>query len=739
MKKSSCIIAALAGAVSLACASETRIWSLGDRADFEKGKLTGLALSSDGSVRLAPVFKEVFDSDSAYLWALAADSKGNVYAGGGGPGGPGARVYMIAPDGTTKTLAELDGLEVHAIAIDAKDRVFAATSPDGKVYRIGADGRAEVFYDPGAKYIWAMAFDSRGELIVATGDAGEVHRVNPDGRGSVLYKAPQAHARSLAIGGSGDMIIGTEPGGLIIRVHPRGEGFVLFQAAKPEITSVAVAKDGSIWASAVGGRTSPAPAQPSGAPSPLPVQLPKTPAAPNAPQQPGASQAPAAAPLSASTPAPAASAPGSEVYRIGADGFPKRVWSHARDIVYAIGFDPSGRPLLGAGNGGAIYRLDSDLVSTELVHAAPAQVTAICSAPGGRMWAATGNIGKVYSIGPGLEKSGTIESDLLDAGMFSEWGRLVYRGAEEGGRITVQTRSGNLDRTQSGWSPWSEPISGKDGGMVASPAARFLQWRATLSSADGSQSPVLDAVDVAYLQRNAAPVVTEIDVTPANYRFPAPAVSLSPSQSISLPSLGANSTRRRTSPVSPAPSTSMQYAKGFMGARWLASDDNGDSLEFAVYIRGEKEKGWKLLKDKLSDPQVSWDSTAFPDGDYRLKVVASDAPDNAPGGALTAEFVSPPLTIDNTPPEITGLTAARRGGKLEASWSARDALNVIGRAEYSINGGDWTLVEPVSRLSDSRDEDYRLTVDQPGQEELTLAVRVADEYENRSVAKIVIP
>ena len=35
---------------------------------------------------------------------------------------------------------------------------------------------------------------------------------------------------------------------------------------------------------------------------------------------------------------------GSEVYRIGADNFPQRIWQHAQDVVYAVGFDSQGTP-----------------------------------------------------------------------------------------------------------------------------------------------------------------------------------------------------------------------------------------------------------------------------------------------------------------------------------------------------------------------------------------------------------
>src|SRR5438270_654533 len=155
----------------------------------------------------------------------------------------------------------------------------------------------------------------------------------------------------------------------------------------------------------------------------------------------------------------------------------------------------------------------------------------------------------------------------------------------------------------------------------------------------------------------------------------------------------------------------MQLAKGFIGARWLASDPNGDPLIYTVEIRGVNETEWKLLKDKVTEKYLTWDSTAFPDGEYRLRVTASDAPGNPPGEALTSRMESAPFTIDNTPPKITGLAATRNGGKLQVRWHAADALNNVTKAEYSLDGGDWTVVAPVTRLSDAPELDYELTVD----------------------------
>jgi sugar lactone lactonase YvrE len=703
-------------ALSAAFAVDTRFWTFASKEDHDKATLKRLSLRSDGRITLAPAAKELHDAGVSYLWAVARGADGALYTGGGNPGATTAKLFRVQ-NGQTTVLAELAGLQIQAIAIDSANRVYAATAPDGKVFRVGPSGSNEVFYEPKAKYIWALAFDKSGNLFVATGDHGEIHKVTPQGQGSVFFKTDEEHARAMVVDASNNLIIGTEPSGLVMRVSPAGVGFVLHQAGRREVTAVAVAPDGAIYAAAVGTRTATPSAAPPPAPAAAPITINVTAAA-----GPGPAPAPRLAPP---TLTPSSVSGGSELIRIAADGFPHRVWSDGSEIIYAITFDKTGHPILGTGNKGGIYRVDSDLQSTRLLTLAPTQVTALTSDSNGAIFAATGNIGKLFQVGPALEKDGVLESEVLDASWFADWGRLAPKTT---GTVTFETRSGNLDRPQKNWSNWA-PVNGR----ATSPGARFLQYRATLTG----DAAAITGTEIAYLPRNVAPRVEQIEITAPNYRFPNQSLTMTPSSTLTLAGMSSRSVNTQSTPSNDPGSVTLNLAKGYQGARWKAGDANGDTVHYTVEIRGKSETTWKTLKKDLAIRQFSWDSSAFPDGEYVLRVSATDAPSNPPGKGLTDSLESDPFLVDNTPPVIRNLAATGNGNRVTITFNATDASTILTKAEYSINATEWIYLEPTTKLSDSRDHSYTVTVDRPAGE-LTIAVRVTDEFENHSVEKTIL-
>ncbi len=91
--------------------------------------------------------------------------------------------------------------------------------------------------------------------------------------------------------------------------------------------------------------------------------------------------------------------------------------------------------------------------------------------------------------------------------------------------------------------------------------------------------------------------------------------------------------------------------------RWAAHDDDGDTLIYSLYLRGDGDSAWWPLKKKIKEQAYSFDATLIPDGGYRIKVVASDAPSHSPGDALTGEKVSDRFVIDTTPPVVSAIKA----------------------------------------------------------------------------------
>jgi hypothetical protein len=260
-----------------------------------------------------------------------------------------------------------------------------------------------------------------------------------------------------------------------------------------------------------------------------------------------------------------------------------------------------------------------------------------------------------------------------------------------------------------------------------------LQYRATLNG-----NAELSDVGVAYQMKNVSPVVAQIEITPPNYRFPASVGQTIANPPLTLPAFSSSTAKRGAPPAanpgSAGSTPTLTWAKGQIGARWLAEDDNNDTLQFKIEIRGTRETTWKLVRDKVREEYLSWDSTAYVDGRYVLRITASDAPSNPPDQALTSIRESDPFLIDNTPPEITCCTVS--GSSLQ--FRAKDALSTLAQAEYSVNGGDWLVAEPTSRLTDSLEHDYRITLPVVPPGEVTLAVRVEDEYGNQAVAKTVL-
>ncbi len=743
----------LLGGSPLATAQGTHLWTQSRFEEFEKGTPEGVAIGSDGHLQEGPALREMLTTPSTFVWSVAVDKNGTAYLGTGSP----ATVLRVGIDGKPFTLFESKDLSVQVVRLGPDGALYAATLPSGKVYRLDAgsttkvdEQKATVVFDAsrldssttgldGTKpssagsdgktddsagtdktdskshYIWDMTFDSAGRLYIATGGPAAVYRVNPaklTERPEEFFKSDEQHIRSLAWDAKGNLIAGSDGSGLVYRINSEGKGYVLFDAPRREITSVAVGGDGTIYTASVGDKShNPLP--------PLPVQgqgsITITVVQPESLQ---------AANTSVSVPE------GSEIYALREGQAPRRVWAGKDEIVYALAARKDGLLAL-TGNRGHIFRIADGGGYADIAHLDAQQGLSLASVEDAEgvsgVLIGTGNTGKLVRLGA-IEKH-EYASDVLDAGALARFRRIEVEPGSAG--YELLTRSGNVEQPVRGWSDW-QPL--KDG-SAASPAGRFFEWKAVLHPG-GS----LGSVGVNYLPVNSAPVVDDLVVVTGARINPQTLIQnqpggVPPNINISFPSSSQNTINFDASASAPLQAIKDRTA---ITVRWAAHDDNGDDLIYSLYLRGDGETIWRLLKDQIVDKAFSFDATLIPDGGYQIKVVASDAPSHTPAIALTGDKISERFEVDTTPPVVTGLKATAEPAA-RVTFDAEDAFSPIAHAEYSLDAGPWQFIDPVGELSDSKHEHYDFHLpsksleDKPGEHLIT--VRVYDRHDNIGLAK----
>lgn len=707
-------------------ASGPVFWRINTRAEIEKGDAKGVAIADNGALTLAPQFTEIFDTKQAYIWSAVADARGNFYLGTGHEG----RVFKVDASGKGALLYKTGELDVMALAVDAQGNVYAGTSPDGKVYRISPNGETKVYFEPKTKYIWSLAFDQQGRLYVGTGNKGVIFRVTAEGKGEPFVNTTQANITALQVDATGNLLAGTDPGGLVLRIAPDGKTYTLFDSAQREIREIALGRNGEIFALALsesagsGGSNSSS--------SLTPVSTPAISAGDEGGVtvtisdvqviESGASSSASASGSSAGNQAKAA------LYRLDASGGNDVWWDSKDAAAFTLTVNGSGaqtQALIGTGVKGRIYA--STLARKPLMFAQlpEAQVSRLVTTSNG-LFAVTSNLGKVYR-GKDDGQSGVYTSPVREAVTGATWGRISWIGT---GEIEVQTRSGNTATPDSTWSDWAAAIANAEGDAVKSPAARFLQWRATLKRAAGKPEPSLREVTVSYLPRNVAPRLNSISVLP-------PGVAL---QALPQPQGDGGAEQAGIDPAIlggvPNIPPRRLYQRGAISLQWQAEDRNGDVLEYAVYYRNAYSSEFFPLKTGLRDNYYTVDANDLPDGRYVFKVVTSDGLSNPGSVALSDELETEPIELDNTPPVVVSEAPKFQGRQVEVVFRATDATSILRRAEYQLDGNGWKAVYPQDGIADAKREEFKVTVSLPDNRPHVLAFRVFDGNANVGSAQL---
>jgi hypothetical protein len=682
----------LAWAGSAAWAGKVDAWRQRTAADFEKGQFKRTVTSDRGQIRLSRELTPWCDLGAAYVWDLAQDKAGNVYAATGDQG----RIFKVTPDGKSSVLYDSDEQHIFSIVATDDGTVFAGTGPGGLVLKIAPDGKATTLSKTGKNYVWDLLRDPKGDIYAATGPKGEIFRIESDGKIKSVYAAKQNHILTLALAKDGTLYAGSDGEGLVYRLTAEGKAFVVYDASQDEVRALLATDDGTLYV----GTSSPPPQMPGTRPAGLP--MPPTSPAPTGASGPGGAfgnddvaasaagssdraavpvqnQPPGAStrPPSDGSPSPsslfARSNPGqNSVYRIGSDGSVREIFQERVLILSLARRDQ--QLLVGTGQAGQLFELNDRVPErSEVARLNHGVILSLLRRGDGSVVLGAGDPGRLYVMPGGYTATGTFLSQVFDATMISRWGALRWDAeTPEGTKVTFAVRSGNVRTPDETWSDWSPEQLDAQTAVVPCPPARFLQFRATLESARPEVTPVLDHVMVRYMTTNQPPEITRIDV----------------------PDVGEGDGSVRQSKLK---------------VRWDARDPNNDELEFALQFRKQGWKTWVKLADKQTKREFDWDIDAVPDGLYEIRVEASDRADNPADSVLTASRVSRAFVVDHTPPAVTPKVAAAKPSETTFEVAGSDSLTRLVGASYSIDSGEWTKVFPIDRIFDSRGESFRFT------------------------------
>jgi hypothetical protein len=686
-------------------------WILESFDDFIMGKFEGISVSKDGILTLSPVEEKLNAPPEEFYLSLLVNPEKIVYIGTGHKGA----VYRIVPGGEPELYFKSPEMDVTCLALGPDGNLYAGTSPNGKVYKITEKGNGEEFFNPHEKYIWDLMFTREGSLLAAVGEDGGIYEITPNGEGIKVFDAQENHILCMEEISDESFIAGSGGAGLLYRISKEKKASVVFESPYEEIRSLAVDDEGQIFAGA-GGKVK----KPENDDFPSTISAEETDVSITvSPSRAGDQR------ISLSD-----EDQPSALYKIKKDGKAQQIWSSDRDMIYSVCWDESKkRVVFGTGRRGRIYLLDKDEDISLLFQKDSEQVYLLTPFEN-ELYTLSNNPAEASMIHPEQRYNGEYTSKVYDAGSLSSWGDIEWRGGVPSGTvIQLQTRTGNSSQPSATWSNWSPPYKKENGEQVLNPDARYLQFKILFKTNSGNVSPMVQKVLIFFLQHNSAPKIEKISIFPPNTVFIEP-----PTGEEKIWGLDSYSAERKKGEKSTAASKKAQR-KGYQTIIWQAEDKNNDELLYSIYIRNAEQKKWRLLEENWTEKIFTFDTLSFPDGEYFIKIKASDIPSNPQDKCLGHERVSKSLIIDNSIPVIQDLKAVRSGSKLKVEFSVRDEYSRISEVSYFIRGLGWKIVFPEDGICDSTQEIFNLSLDLPGNFNDMITVKAVDEQGNVGVAR----
>ena len=608
-----------------ALARSPEAWVHNTGPDYQEAKLHNILLTADGSLSLAPVRKDLATLPAAVLWSLAVRD-GTAYVGTGSEG----KIYRVTAEGDVSEFFATGEMNVHTLAFGADGQMYAGTSPGGKLFSITPEAQSHLVLDSESTYIWSLVVAPDGTIYAGAGSPGRIYAIHTDGSHRLVAELPVANVLSLSLGAEGDLYAGTSDTGVVYRIRADGTATAIGQLPGASVDSLLLDESGNLFAS---------------------------------------------------------SSPGGQIYRIPPAGAPALYLETGQQTIFGIALLPGeeGKLVAATGPRGLVILGGADKRPDLIFRPDSGVATAVTTAEGA-IYVASSAPAELRAFGPQLAESGVVESPSLDAERPARWGRVTYAcDTPEGTTVSADTRSGDSPIPGEGWSPWTPTLDGN----IASPPARYLQYRLSLRTEAPDASPLVRQVAVSRRPKNRPPTIA--------IRTPEPGARLSKELTL----------------------------------KWQGRDPDRDKLTYDIEVSPNLGASWEDVGKNVRETKYDWDTSEQKDGRYLLRITASDRL-SAPDDPETVD-ASEVIWLDNTPPVLLLFRSSlsvddeRRAA---VTGMATDELSPLRSVEYRIGDGEWESA-PLSAVEGSLTS-VEIRTDPLDGGEHTLEVRAFDSAGNLS-------
>jgi len=572
-------------------------------------------------------------------------------------------------------------------------------------------------------YVWALTPGSHGELYLAAGSPAAVYKVTGRLTATRLAVLPAANALDVVMNDDGTLLVATQGPGLIYRIDPDAPEIprVLYEPAQEEVRQFARGPEGDWYALAMT-RKSESDAQNTNDQT-VDVEMMN-------------------GSLGGSTTNGEQTPPELVgIYRIDSEGLVRQVWGGNATLLAMVHHPHWGWLAAGVQEKeqpeAALFVLEppiqsrpvatwdaGDILDLIVLAAKGQEALVVCQAHPGR----------IVKLEDRPTSLATAISEPIDGGLPIHWGRLHWQGqVPPDGRFRWSVRGGARSVPDETWTEWSDSWTDQDHSIPLAPS-RFLQWRVQMEGARAGA--YIAQVTVSGFEPNSPPQILQFQLERAGEIYLGGLLSREENVTETFPSglraeysISSRNDRRagiyRAAPV-----------RSLRTFTWLVFDPNEDRLEFRLAYQRLGDETWRPVGPAGSEFLRSWDTATVPDGDYVVRLVASDRPDNPASQALSSQQLSPPFTVDNTPPEVEKFKATRTEQGFTISLQVRDRTSALAEAWLELPDGTRERLDPVDSICDSHTEKFDAQFSFPQVDQLAppepwrVRVEIADRLGN---------